>query len=53
MRKGKVTEVRVKIDTKHFESIDEKLDIIEKVAEKMKKLEEKGEYRCTLLEVEI
>lgn len=51
--KKEITEIKVHLDTKSATSTTGRLKILELVAEKIKTLEEKGEYKCTLLEVEI
>ena len=49
----KKIEVRIKLSTKekHFHS--DKSNLIDYVVGKIKELEESGEYKCTLLEIEI
>lgn len=49
----KKTEVRIKLSTKEEHLRSDKTRLIDYVVEKIKELEESGEYKCTLLEIEI
>lgn len=49
----KKTEVRIKLNTKEKHFYSDKSILIDYVVEKIKELEESGEYKCTLLEIEV
>ena len=49
----KKTEVRIKLSTKEKYFHGDKSILIDYVVKKIKELEDSGEYKCTLLEIEI
>ena len=49
----KKTEVRIKLSTKEKCFLGDKSILIDYVVKKIKEFEEGGEYKCTLLEIEI